>query len=187
MRKFGGNSRDVVGRICIRIDRRNINDVQKQSRALQVLEKLDTEPGAVGSAFDQPGNVCHYEALELSDPNDPEVRVQGCKRVVRDPRLRLRHRRDQCGLARIRHAQKSNVCQDLEFESQVPALAGRPIGGFPRRTVSAALEARIAEPTATALGHHLSLPRLRQVGNQFASVDVVHHRPARYLHVQVLP
>jgi hypothetical protein len=45
--------------------RRQVDDVQQQTRARQVLEEADAQAGAFSGAIDQAGNVGDDEALVL--------------------------------------------------------------------------------------------------------------------------
>ena len=45
------------------VERREVDEVQQQARALQVAQELVAEAGAFGRAFDQAGNVGDDEAL----------------------------------------------------------------------------------------------------------------------------
>ena len=56
----GARLRDRIDRV---VERRQVDDVQQQARALQVAQELVAEAGAFGGAFDQPGDVGDDEAL----------------------------------------------------------------------------------------------------------------------------
>ena len=55
----------VGDRIGLGIERRDVDDVQQQARALQMAQELVAESRAFGRAFDQPGNVGDDEAAVL--------------------------------------------------------------------------------------------------------------------------
>jgi hypothetical protein len=63
-------------RIGIAIERREIDDVQQQSRALQVAQKLVAESRALGRTLDQSGNIGDDKAAVLVDANDAEIRAK---------------------------------------------------------------------------------------------------------------
>ena len=68
-------SRDRVG---FRVERRDVDDVQQQAGAREVAQELVAEAGALGGAFDQPGNVGDDEAAVLPTRTTPRL---GCSVV----------------------------------------------------------------------------------------------------------
>ena len=55
------------------VERRQIDHMQQQPGALQMAQEQVAQPGAFGSAFDQPGDVGDDEALLGPDAHDAEV------------------------------------------------------------------------------------------------------------------
>jgi hypothetical protein len=55
-----------------------------------------------------------------------------------------------------------------------------------RRTINAALEARIAEATSTAFGDLLPLSRFGQITNNLAGVDIMYNRPGWHQNVEIV-
>ena len=60
------------------------------------------------------------------------------------------------------------------------------LGDLARRAVHAALEARVSLATATGFGHFLPLPRLGQVADQLARINVMYDRAAGNHYVEVI-
>ena len=78
----------IAHRIRIRIERRDIDEVQQHAGALQMLEETDAEARAFRGAFDEPGNVRHHEAALVAARDHAEIRIQRGERIVRDFRPR---------------------------------------------------------------------------------------------------
>src|SRR5450631_1920069 len=64
----------IRDRIAGAVERGDIDDMQQHARSLQMAEKLMTEPGAVGGAVDQTGDVGNDEAAVFVDANHAEIR-----------------------------------------------------------------------------------------------------------------
>ena len=60
-----------------------IDDVQQDTSASQVLEEANAETCTFGCAFNEAGNVGDDKALVLADANDAKIRVHGGERVIR--------------------------------------------------------------------------------------------------------
>jgi len=60
--QLGDDRARIAHRIGLRIGRRHVDEMQQQSRTLQVPEEAHAEPGPVRGALDEPGNVGHHEA-----------------------------------------------------------------------------------------------------------------------------
>ena len=59
--------------IGVGIERRDVDDVQQQARALQVAQELVAETRAFGGAFDQSRDVGDDEAPSFVGAHDAEV------------------------------------------------------------------------------------------------------------------
>lgn len=112
--------------------------------------------------------------------------MQSRKWIVSNAWLGRRHRRDQRRFAGIRHAQQPNVGKYLQFEAKMAALAVCTLRDFPGCTIGTALEASIAETALATFGNFLPLPRLSQVTNQLARINIVHHSAARNHDIEIL-
>src|SRR5262245_18635742 len=104
-----------------------------------------TQPGSLGSTFDQTGDVGDHKAAAFASAHDSEVRMQRGERIVSDLGSRVRNRGDQCGLASVRHSEQADICQQTQLKLQL-ALLAEPAGRFLAwRPIGAALEVQVAE------------------------------------------
>src|SRR5690606_9678981 len=170
----------------LRVERRDVDQVQQQARTLQVPQETVAQPGAFGRAFDQPGDVGDDETLFGADAHDTEVRMQRRERIVGDLRPRVADRSDQRRLAGVRQAEQSDVGKDLEFELQASLLARRARRALSRRAVRARLEVDVAPPALAALGQQLAFAVTDQIDEQLAAVLVEDLRADRHAQFDVL-
>ena len=103
-----GLDRGVVGDRIRAVDRREVEDVDEQARALDMGEEVVAEPGAAARALDQPGDVGEHE-LAVGGLDRPEIRLERGEGVAGDLRLCAREARDQRGLASGRKAHQPDV------------------------------------------------------------------------------
>ena len=176
----------VADRIGVRIERRDVDDVQQHARALQVTQELVTESRAVGRAFDESRDVGDDEAPVLVGAHDAEVRRERRERVVGDLRACRGHRADERALAGVRHAEETDVGEDPELEAQPALLALAPGRELARRAVRAGLEVQIAETAGATLCDQRPLAVGREIGDGLAGVGVGDHRADRHAQHDVL-
>ena len=67
----------------------------------------------------------------------------------------------------------------------MPGFTGRALGDFSRSPVHAAFKARIPKPTLPAIGNLESLFRGGQIAKQFTGINVMNHRTARNVHIEI--
>src|SRR6476619_159619 len=89
--------------------RASVDDVQQQSRPLEMLQESDAEPRARRRAFYQARDVRNHEAALVTYTHHAELRVQRRERVVRDFRPRGRERAGERRLARVWRAEQPHV------------------------------------------------------------------------------
>ena len=77
----------------VRVSLGGIDDVEQQSRALEMRQELVTEPDPLARAGDQPRHVGDRELTAVGAVDRAEHRLQRRERVVRDLRFRVRYRR----------------------------------------------------------------------------------------------
>ena len=147
----------VVLRRVGAVQRREVEHVDQQPRALDVGEEVVAEAGAGARALDQPGDVGDHE-LAVGRLERAEVRLQRRERVAGDLRLRAREPRDQRRLAGVRQPHQPDVGQQLEVQLDEALLAVEPLLGQPRRLPHRAREAPVAPPAAAAAGQRDLLP-----------------------------
>ena len=137
--------------------------MQEQIRTLQVLEKLDPEPGTFGGPLDQAGNVGHDEATLDVDADDAEIRVECRKRIIGHPRTSGGERADECRLAGIGQPEQADICQQLQLQVQVPGFTGLARSKLARRAIHAAFKVAVSQATASAPGDEQRLAVLGQI------------------------
>ena len=126
------------------------------------------ETGAFARAFDQTRDVGDHEALFGTDAHHAEMRMQGREGVVGDLGTGVAHGRDEGGLARVGHAQQTDVGKHLELKTQGAVLTGFAGRALTRRTVHARFEVQIAQAALAACGQKLTVAVVRQIGHGFA-------------------
>ena len=139
----------VVGERVGAVERRQVEHVHEQPRALDVGEEVVPEAGALVGALDQAGDVGDHE-LAVVALERAEHRLQRGERVGADLRLRAREPRQQRGLAGVRQPDEADVGQQLEVQVDAALLAGQAALGDPRRLAGRGLEARVAAPAGAA-------------------------------------
>ena len=157
-----GEPRVVLGQLALdhlevalrvrAVQRREIQDVHQQPRALDVREEVVAEPGALGGALDQPRDVGEHE-LAVVGVDRPQHRLQRRERVRGDLRLRARH-----------HATAARTCprsgsptsptsaSSFRCSSTGPFLARQAALGEPRRLARGGGERLVAAPARAAAG-----------------------------------
>ena len=112
----------VVRRRVGAVERREVEHVHEQPRALDVGEEVVAEAGAVARALDQARDVGDHE-LAVGGLERAEVRLERRERVAGDLRLRAREPRDQRRLAGVRQPDEPDVGQQLEVQLDEALLA----------------------------------------------------------------
>ena len=166
----------VADRIGVRIERRDVDDMEQHARALQVAQELVAETCTVGRSFDEAGDVGDDEAAPVVDADDAEIRRECGERIVGDFGPRGRYRADERALAGVRHAEEAHVGQHPELEMQPPLLACFAGRRLARRPVRARLEVNVAETARAALRDAHLLQVGREIGDELAGVGVGDHR-----------
>ena len=165
--------------VGFRIRGRKVDDVQQDARALQVLEEADAEPGAVGGAFDQAGNVGDDEALGVADAHDAEVRVHRGERIVGDLRACGRNGADEGALAGVWQAEQADVGEHAQLKAKIAFFARFALRALARCAIGARLEVDVAKATLSTAGEQDRLTVGVEVGDDLAGVLVGDHRTDR--------
>ncbi len=152
----------VVGVGVGAVERREVEHVDEQPRALDVGEEVVAEPGAVARALDQPGDVGDDE-LAVVGLERPQHGLERRERVGGDLRLRAGHARQQRGLAGVGQADEPDVGQQLEVQLDHALVAGQAALGQPRRLPHGRLEARVAAAARPAARDGDLLARAHEV------------------------
>src|SRR4051794_29803707 len=141
----------VVGGRVRAVERREVEHVDEQPRALDVGEEVVAETGAGAGALDQPRDVGDHE-LAVVGVECAEDRLQRGERVGGDLRLSAREAREQRRLAGVRQPDEADVGEQLEMQLDAPLLPRQPLLGQPRRLPCRALEAGVAAAARAAAG-----------------------------------
>ena len=155
--------------------RREVDEVDEHRAALDVGEELVAQPGALGGALDQPGDVGD-DGLAVLAFDRPQHRRERRERVVGDLRRRPRQPPQQRGLAGVRQPDQPDVGEQLQPQLDPVRLALGPVLGEARRLPGRGREALVPVAAAAAVRDHRPLPRLDQVDR--AAVDAVACVPA---------
>ena len=152
----------VVGLRVGAVERREVEHVDEQPRALDVREEVVAEARAGAGALDQPGDVGDDE-LAVVGLERAQDGLERRERVRRDLRLGAGHAGEQRRLARVREADEPDVGQQLEVQLDDALVAGQAALGEPRRLAHGGLEARVAAAAGPAARHRDLLPRAHEV------------------------
>ena len=117
--------------------------MQEHLRARKMTKEEVSEAGAFRSALNEAGNVGKDEALLGAHAHHAEVRMKRRKGIVRNLRTGIGNRRNEGGLAGIRHPEKANVGEHLELELERAVLTGFARRELARSTVDGALEVKV--------------------------------------------
>ena len=143
-----------------------VEDVNEEPGSLEVGEELMTEPGAVGSAFDEPRDVGDGELPGVGPVHDAENRLERRERVVRDLRFRVRDAAQKRRFAGVGQARECRVDDELEPQFQVELVAGEAGLREARRLTRRRCEARVAATALpTSCGDDARVRR-REVGDE---------------------
>ena len=170
--QFADDGLGVLDRIGIRVDRSNVDEVEQDTGALQVLEEADAEAGTVGGSFDQARDVGDDEALFGANAHDAEVGVQRGEGVVGDLRAGCGDGADQRALAGVGQAEQAHIGQDAQFEAEFMLFALFALGALARCAIGRGFEVGVAEAALAALGDQHFLVVFGKVGEHFAGVQV---------------
>jgi hypothetical protein len=154
------------------IERRNVDDVQQQARALQMPQELMPEAGAFSGAFDEAGDVGDDEALAFRRAHDAQLRRECRERVVGNLRARGGNGANQRGLAGVGQAEQADVGQHLELEMQAPLLARFAGRRLARRAVRARFEVQVAKPALATPGDERARAVAIEIGDELRGVRV---------------
>mmetsp|Transcript_20978 Transcript_20978/g.80913 ORF Transcript_20978/g.80913 Transcript_20978/m.80913 type:complete len:338 (-) Transcript_20978:524-1537(-) len=170
--QLGDDGLGLLDRIDLGVERREVDDVQQQARALQVAQELVPQAGTFGRALDEPRNVGDDEALFRRDAHDTEVGVQRRERVIGNLGLGVRDRRDQRRLAGVGLPQQAYIGQHAQFEAHLLDFARPARRLLPRRAVGRGLEMQVAKAAIAALAQQDALARLQQLADHCLGFEV---------------
>jgi hypothetical protein len=144
--------------------RRQVDDVQQQAGACEVLEEADAQAGAFGRAIDQPGMSAMTKLWSWPTRTTPRCGSEGGERVIGDLRTRRRDGAQEGALAGVGQAEQADIGEQAQFEPQFALLAGLATGALARRAIDARLEMDVAEAASATFGQQHLLAVLVEVG-----------------------
>ncbi len=148
--------------------------VDEQPAALDVGEELVAEPGALGGALDQPGDVGEHE-LAVVDVDRAEHRLERRERVVGDLRRGARHAARAATTCRrwaARPGRRRRAASAAARSS--PTRPRRPLLGEARRLPGGGREALVAVPAQPARATIARCPSAEQL--EVRAVEPLHRR-----------
>nr|GEU28071.1 probable solanesyl-diphosphate synthase 3, chloroplastic [Tanacetum cinerariifolium] len=175
-----------LDRIDIGLERRQVDDVQQQTGALQMAQELVAEARAFGGAFDQARDVGDHKAFLVRDADHAQVREQGRERVIGNLRTGIRHGRNERRFTGVGHAQQTDVRQHFQLEADFAAFAFLALGLLARCAVGRGLEVDVAPAALAALGQQFHLTVFGQVGQDLARHVVDDQGADRHAHMDIV-
>ena len=165
---------------------RDVHHVHQHSAALDVAQKRVPEAYAVRGALDKSGNIRHHKALPRPHGNHAQNRRNRCEMIIADNGFCFAHNGNQRRFPDIREAQKSDVGNQLEFERNLPLLAGRTAFRETRGLARGGCKMPVPPAAFAALRGDKRLVRghIRHHNTAFTFAD---NRAARHANYKVLP
>ena len=137
-----------------------VDKVQQHARALDVAEEAVADPGALGCAFDQAGNIGEDELAALV-ADDAELRAERGERIIADLGLGVGDRIEEGRLAGVGQADEADVGEQFEAQPHPCFLARRAGLVLARGAVGRGLVAGVAAAADAALQQGDALAFLR--------------------------
>src|SRR5215213_995916 len=122
--------------------------MQQQLRALDVTQKTIAQARAGVSTFNQSGYIGDHEGTKVTETNHPEMRLQRCKRVIRNLRVRGRNSRNERRLSGVRKTHETDVGQQLQLELKVQLFSLPSVLMVAGSAIRRGREVRVAETAA---------------------------------------
>ncbi len=123
--------------------------MQQHAATFGVAEEAVAQSRSFVRAFDQAGQIGHYEFTPIHF-DDTELRMQRRKRIVGDLRLRRAHGCKESRLAGIGKTDQAGIGDQLQPQSDRALFAGLPGIGMTRRAIGGRFEMRIAKAAIAA-------------------------------------
>ena len=132
----------------------NIHHMQQQAAALHMAQEVMAQTNAIGSTFDQAGDIGADKALFRANAHNAQNGGQRGKVIVCNFGACRADGADQGGLAHIGEADQANVRDHFQFQSQVHILTGQAGLGKARDLTGGGGKAGITPTAAAAFGHN---------------------------------
>jgi len=157
----------------------DVDEVDDDAGALDVLEELDAQTCTQMRSFDEAGEVGDGEGFrvrKVADLDDAEVGFERGEGVVGDLGFGGGEARDERGFADVRVTDQTGVGEQAQFEAVVALFAGAAELVLARSLVGAGGEVLVAASAASAAGDDDGLAGAAEVVDQLAGVVVVEQR-----------
>ena len=148
--------------------------MHQNPRPLDMPQKLVSQTNSGVGSFDKAGNVGHHEFVIVPHPHEPKIRVFGGERVIGNFGRRTSHPAQECGLARIRFAQKSNIGNEFEFQHDLAIFARAAILKFARGLIGRGCKSLVATSALAAARDNDRLAFCFQVAQNVAVFGIAH-------------
>ena len=158
--------------------------MQQQAAAVDMTQEVMSQTCALGCALDDTRDICHDKGLFLCHADNAQIGNQGGKVIVCDLRTGSRDHGKQRGLADIREADQTDVCQQLQFQRDLH-LNARQTGLCKARCLTGrSCKMGIAPAAVTALSCNKRLV-VRQILHNTTGRTVADDGAARYTDNQI--
>ena len=139
----------------------HVHHMDEQTAAVDVTQEVVAQTGALSGTLDDAGDVGHDEGDAVVHEDHAQVGEEGGEVVVGDLGAGLGGHGQQGGLAHVGEANQTHVSQELQFQQDVPLLAGQTClgelggltGGGGKALVAPAAVAAPAQDKGLVVGH----------------------------------
>jgi hypothetical protein len=137
------------------------------------------------SAFDEAGDIRNNESLIAIDRDDSELRFQRRERIIRNLRPSRRDAGYQRRFPYIGITDKTDICQELQFEAKCFLFSRCAVLGFVRNAIDRGSEMGVSVTTAAAVADEYALGRLREIMKRLAGSVIVNDGSDRNLDFEI--
>ena len=153
----------ILEGIAALIAARDIDNVQDQSRALDMTQELMAQALALGRALNETRNVGNDIGI-LAGAHHAEIGHERGERVVGYLGAGGAHAGDERGLTDARETHEGCIGHELHLKLDPVLDGGLALLSERRSTARGSHEVRVAQTTGTTGGHHDALPIVGEVG-----------------------
>src|SRR6185437_2805933 len=148
----------------------------EEARALDVAQKLESEPAPFVGALDDARNIGDDERAPVAQLYDAQVGAERGEGIVSDLRAGGRNHGKERGLARVRLADEADVGDELELELERAGFAVFARLVFARRLMRGGGEVGIAFAAAAAARDDDSLAVLEHFAEELRRCEISNYR-----------
>ncbi len=161
------------------------NQMQENTRALDMAEEAVAKADAFARPFDQARNIGN-DKLAAIHARNAQIGMQRGERIIGNLRLGRCHACEESGLSGIGQADQTGIGN--QFQAQPDGALDAFLSGIgaARRTVGRGREMQVAETAIAALGETIALADFRNVADQRFVVFLENLRADRHLEDHVV-